>query len=282
MSTGLVFLAAMQLASAASKALIVDGPEWAAQTPALKAVLEAVGLFQVDLISIPANGAASFQPSFDKYKLIVLNFGGEGWPVNTLSALDRYLQNGGGLVALPAAESALPVWPEYNGMLGLSAGANRTQSAGPFWFYKDSNLAFDSTTPGAAGKAMEPDQPFQVTIRNTEHPITKGMPLMWMHAKDRLMGNLRGPGKNMLVLATALSDSEKGGTGHDEPVMLAMTYGKGRIFHIMLGRVDDGISCVGFQTMLRRGAEWAATGKVTVKVPADFPSEDKISVRARK
>jgi len=273
----------MQFGSAASvKALIIDGPEWLIQTPALKAVLEADGLFQVDLISIPANGAASFQASFDKYKLIVLNYGGEGWPVNTLSALDKFLQNGGGLVALPAADSALPAWPEYNAMLGLSAGANRTLNAGPFWFYKEGNMAFDSTTPGAAGKAMQPDQPFQVTIRNTEHPITKGLPLIWMHAKDRLMGNLRGPGKNMVLLGTSLSDASKKGTGHDEPVLLAVSYGKGRIFHTLLGRTDDGITCVGFQVLLRRGAEWAATGKVTTKVPADFPGEEKVSVRERK
>jgi hypothetical protein len=277
-----IALAAMQFASGASKALLIDGPEWVAQTPAIKAILEADGLFQVDLISIPTNGAVTFQPSFEKYKLIVLNFGGEGWPVNTLAALDKYLQNGGGLVALPAADSALPVWPEYNSILGLSAGANRTQPAGPFWFYKDGNMAFDSTTPGPAGKPMQPDQPFQVTIRNTEHPITKGLPLIWMHARDRLMGNLRGPGKNMIVLATALSDSAKGGTGHDEPLLLALNYGKGRIFHTLLGRTDDGIACAGFQVTLQRGAEWAATGKVTQRVPSDFPGEEKVSSRPRK
>jgi len=30
---------------------------------------------------------------------------------------------------------------------------------------------------------------------------------------------------------------------------------------------------------LQRGAEWAATGKVTQKVPDDFPTADKVSIR---
>ena len=279
----LLILVALQSAPAASlKALLIDAAETQTQSAALKSVLEADGVFQVDLLTAPAGGAAAFQPAFDKYKLVVLNFGGEGWPVNTLAALDKFVQNGGGLVTLPAAESAFPAWPEFNSMLGLSAGANRTQTAGPFWFYKDGNMAFDSTTPGAAGKPMQPDEPFQITIRNTEHPIAKGLPLLWMHASDRLMGNLRGPGKNMILLATALSDPKHDGTGHDEAVLLALNYGKGRVFHTLLGRTDEGTACVGFQVTLARGAEWAATGRVTIRVPADFPGEEKVSTRARK
>jgi type 1 glutamine amidotransferase len=103
-----------------------------------------------------------------------------------------------------------------------------------------------------------------------------------MHASDRLMGHLRGPGKNMIVLATAFSDPKQEGTGQDEPVLLALTYGKGRVFHTLLGRTDDGTACVGYQLTLARGAEWAASGKVTLRVPADFPTENKVSTRERK
>ena len=51
------------------------------------------------------------------------------------------------------------------------------------------------------------------------------------------------------------------------------------IFHTMLGHAgattEDNIAmqCTGFQVLLLRGAEWAATGKVTQKVPKDFPTE---------
>ena len=65
----------------------------------------------------------------------------------------------------------------------------------------------------------------------------------------------------MTVLATALSDSERGGTGRDEPQLLALTYGKGRVFHTFLGGTAESVECVGFQVTLQRGAEWAACDK---------------------
>jgi hypothetical protein len=263
------------------RALLIDGPESQPQTAAVKSILEASGAFQVDVLTTPAKGSA-FQPQFDKYRVVVLNYGGDAWPLATIAALEKYLQGGGGLVALPAAEAAFPEWTEFNLMLGVSGAANRDQSAGPIWFYHEGNMAFDGDTQGPAGKAPHPDQPFAVTIRNTEHPVTKGVPLVWMHSADTLAGDLRGPGKNMVLLATAHSDPERSGTGRDEPVLIALSYGKGRVFHVLLGRTPEGMTGVGFQTMLERGAEWAATGKVTARMPSDFPTEERTSTRPLK
>jgi catechol 2,3-dioxygenase-like lactoylglutathione lyase family enzyme len=123
-------------------------------------------------------------------------------------------------------------------------------------------------------------RPFQVTAREPEHPILKGLPPVWMHAPDELYGTLRGPGKNMTVLATAHSDPKNAGTGHDEPILMALNYGKGRVFHTVLGHDATGLSCVGFITTFQRGTEWAATGKVTQKAPAAFPTAETVSYRA--
>ena len=101
-----------------------------------------------------------------------------------------------------------------------------------------------------------------------------------MHQGDELYARLRGPGKNMTVLATALSDKDNAGSGHDEPTLMVLSHGKGRIFHTTLGHDVNGMSCVGFVTILQRGAEWAATGAVTQKVPASFPSAHTVSYRA--
>jgi type 1 glutamine amidotransferase len=100
-----------------------------------------------------------------------------------------------------------------------------------------------------------------------------------MHAADELYSKMRGPGENMTVLATAFSDPANRGTGHDEPMLMTLSFGKGRIFHTTMGHDPEAMSCVGFITTLLRGTEWAATGKVTQKVPADFPTADKVSTR---
>ena len=84
----------------------------------------------------------------------------------------------------------------------------------------------------------------------------------------------------MHVLATAYASPEHGGSGRHEPMLFTVTYGKGRIFHSPMGHGDYSQECVGFISTFQRGTEWATTGKVTIPVPADFPTAEKISQRA--
>src|SRR5206468_858630 len=105
----------------------------------------------------------------------------------------------------------------------------------------------------------------QSVNRVTDHPITKGLPKEWMHVGDELYANLRGPGENMTILSTAWSDPANHGTGRDEPMLMVITYGKGRVFHTAMGHDLAALNCAGFITTYQRGTEWAATGKVTQK-----------------
>ena len=100
-----------------------------------------------------------------------------------------------------------------------------------------------------------------------------------MHAADELYSTLRGPAKNLTVLATAFADPATGGDGRDEPMLMTIAYGKGRVFHTTLGHAGVQLKSVAFIVTFQRGAEWAATGKVTQQVPADFPGPDRPSVR---
>jgi type 1 glutamine amidotransferase len=253
---------------------------WQQTTPVLKKELDETGLFQVEVVTAPPSGGdfSRFKPEFSKYGVVVSNLDSPIWPPDLEAAFVQYIKNGGGFVSVHAADNAFPQWPEYNEMIGTGGWRGRNERAGPHWFFKDGRMESDAS-PGAAG-SHGARLPFAVTLRDTEHPITKGLPPVWMHAGDELYANLRGPGANMTVLASAFSDPKNQGSGRDEPILIAVSYGKGRIFHTTLGHDIPALSCTGFIATLQRGVEWAATGKVTQKVPADFPSADKVSTRA--
>jgi len=283
------FLALAIMPAAAAepiRALIIDGQnnhDWKATTPELKKILEETGLFEVDVLTSPPKGGdfSGFHPVFVKYQLVVSNYndfgGGTVWPENVQRAFEEYLRGGGGFVSYHAADNAFPNWPEYNLMIGIGGWMGRNENSGPYWYFQDGKLVSDPT-PGSAGNHGA-RTPFLVVIRDRNHPITKGLPEKWMHAPDELYSKMRGPGKNMAVLATSWSDPANRGTGHDEPMLMALSYGKGRVFHTTLGHDVAAMQCVGFRATLARGAEWAATGKVTQKVPADFPTAEKVSTK---
>jgi len=270
-------------AEPALKALIVDGQNnhnWKATTPVMKQILEAAGLFTVDVATSPPRGQPmeGFQPDFAKYDVIVSNYNGAEWPKDTKDAFVKYIAGGGGLVIVHAADNSFPKWVAYNEMIGLGGWGGRNEKSGPYVYWKDGKYVRD--TSAGRGGSHGPQTEYLVEHRDTAHPITKGLPARWMHCKDELYSRMRGPAKNMTILATAYADPKKRGTGRHEPVLWTVGYGKGRVFHTVLGHAAAQMHCVGFLVTLRRGAEWAATGKVTqTKVPDDFPTASAASVR---
>lgn len=272
--------------TAALKALIVSGQSshgWKISSAALKELLEQTGLFKVDMAISPAQGGemGKFKPDFAAYDVVVLDYMGDSWSEQTKKAFVAYVKSGGGVVVYHSANNAFPGWAEYNEICGLGGWGGRNEKWGPYVRWVDGEIVYD-TSPGAGGTHGPPHE-FQVIVRDKRHPITIGLPEKWLHATDELYSELRGPAKNLTVLATAYADPEKEGTGEHEPVLFTINYGKGRVFHTVLGHAKEAplpaLECVGFITTFQRGAEWAATGRVTQKVPDDFPTATKVSKR---
>jgi len=278
----LLAFAGSSFAAPPFKVLIVDGQNnhaWKETTPVLKKILERSGRFTVDVATTPPEGAdmSGFKPDFAAYKVVVSNYNGDPWPEETRKNFEKFVRNGGGFVSYHAADNSFPEWKEYNEMVAVGGWANRTkETAGPSVRFRDGKMVMDSK-PGKCGNHGA-RLPFPVTMRDPGHPIAKGLPAVWMHAPDELYDTLCGPAQNLDVVATAHSEPANKGTGEDEPMLMTIRYGKGRIFHTTLGHDVAAMRCVGFIVTFERGTEWAATGKVTGKVPADFPGPSEPSV----
>jgi type 1 glutamine amidotransferase len=264
------------------KALVIDGQNnhnWKATTPVIKKAMESSNRFTVDVATSPSRGKdmSTFNPEFSKYDVVVSNYNGAMWSKKTQQAFLDYVNGGGGLVILHAANNSFGGWKEYNEIIGLGGWGGRNQRHGPYVYFKDDKLVRDESKGGGGHHGRQHD--FAIMIRDSDHPITKGMPKVWLHVKDELYDKLRGPAVSMTVLATAYASPKTGGSGRHEPMIFTITAGKGRVFHTPMGHADYSMRCAGFQATLNRGAEWAATGKVTQPIPKDFPTADKTSTR---
>lgn len=291
---------ALGASAPARKVMLLTGQsnryhDWTKSSPLVKKYLEETGLFSVDVVTTPPQGAdmSGFQPKFSDYAAIVMIYEGAEWPDATKKAFVDYMAGGGGLVTIHDTDNAFPFWKEWNEMIGVggwgfkpdgSIGA-RTAEWGPKIRWRDGRMALDEG-PGVAGHPPRHD--FAVTTRAADHPVMQGLPTAWLQANDEIYSQLRGPAKNVTVLATAHADKARfpNASGEHEPVLMAITYGKGRVFHSTLGHVAPRdtapygpIASVGFIVTLQRGTEWAATGKVTQAVPKDFPTAEKTSLR---
>lgn len=298
------------------KVLIIDGQNnhaWATTTPMLKRILEDTGRFSVDVSTTPpaapsaprlakdaspeqksAHEAALkkfaqeeadhrsrspaqwslWRPNFSRYAVVVSNYNGESWPAATRAALVDFVRSGGGFVAYHAANNAFPEWPEYNEMIGVGGWGGRNEKSGPYLRLRAPGWTKD-TTPGPGG-GHGPQHEFVVETRDAQHPVMRGFPAKWLHAKDELYHGLRGPAQNVTVLASALSDR----TNEQEPMLMVIPFGKGRVFHTTLGHAADAVNDLGFQATFARGTEWAATGRVTLPAPtAAELSVERVAVR---
>lgn len=287
----LIFTAILATAAQAQdtlKVLLIDGQSnhaaWPKTSPMIIQILEGSGLFDVTLSRTPPEDGrkadyskgqptvedmpaelqaewAKWQPDFSQFDVVVSNYNGVVWSEPLRTAFAEFVRNGGGFVSIHAADNAFAQWKEYNEMIGVGGWYGRNEKDGPAIYWENGALVRDPS-PGKGGSHGKRSEVL-VENRNPRHPIMAGLPEAWLHPADEVYCNMRGPAENITVLATAMSDAANGGSGKEQPILLALTYGKGRVFHEMLGHDELAFTGVGFQNTLIRGTEWAATGKVT-------------------
>ncbi len=282
------------------RVLLIDGQnnhDWPPASAWLKKFLEVSGRCTVAVSTTPPKGVpaadpawAAWRPKFADYDVVLSNFNGghlaDGtrWPREVEVAFENYVRGGGGFVSFHAANNAFLGWPAYNEMVGLLW---RDKNFGPGLVVSDDEKIVIIPTGEGRSAGHPPRLTFQMTTLTTEHPITRGFPKKWLHPSEQLTHGQRGPaavvtGGELTVLTYARDETLK----ENEPMDWVRTFGQGRVYVTMLGHTwkneepdNPNLHCAGFQTLFLRGLEWAATGRVTVPMPPDFPTAEKISLR---
>jgi type 1 glutamine amidotransferase/HEAT repeat protein len=225
-----------QSAAPKVRVLILSGAnnhDWKTTTPYLKEMLEQTGRFQVEVTDTPAECGPE---TLAKYDVVLDNYNGPRWGPKMERALLDFVRGGKGLVVIHAANNPFADWPEFAVLIGGR------------W------------VDGVSGHGAQ--HRFMVNIRDRNHPITAGMP-DFLNAEDEFYHRIQVE-PDVRLLASGFSATEQGGTGQVEPVAWTVDYGKGRVFHIVLGHGVDAMRGAGFVALTERGTDWAATGAVTV------------------
>src|SRR5262245_21305512 len=185
-------------AATSTPVMILDGEsagryhDWQRTTPVLKKILDETGVVAATVVTAPAAGSdfSAFSPDFSRFRAVVMNYDApdERWPPALKTSFEQYVKNGGGLVVVHAADNAFPAWQAFNDMIGVGGWRGRDEHAGRFWFYRNGSLSSDSAA-GAAGSHGR-RVPFQVSLRDGSHPITRGLPKIWIHQGDELYARL--------------------------------------------------------------------------------------------
>jgi len=256
------------------KVLIISGQnsyehDWTGVNNRLRTQLKDTGRFDVRVTEDFDDGTLD---TLKKYDVVILNYASRWnygdktqhlWSDTAFEALYDYVAQGGGLVAYHSSFTWGYDIPEYRRLLGATM------------------------VPGQSRRS--PPDAFSIEIVDRDHPITQGLRRYhWNFMEDMYTNMEFDPAAKVTVLATAIDDPaayepERAGPKYDPeayaPQMLAkmenmgepnpqiwvQDYGKGRVFSITLGHGPDTIQYDGFKTLFARGAEWAATGKVTIK-----------------
>lgn len=253
------------------RALILSGKnnhDWRKSTPFLKKLLLDTGRLDVRVTEEPAGLTAATLKAYD---VLVLDYQGPRWGDVTEKAVEGFVRSGKGMVVVHGASYA------FSGLDILGDGHVPSGVVEPPWT-EYARMIGGVWITGPPKTAHGLRHSFKVRFVDRGHPIAQGLDESFL-ATDELYHNmLMKP--TARVLATAYSDPDTYGTGNDEPILWTVHHGQGRVFHTTLGHDLAAMEEPGFITTYTRGAEWAATGAVTIPAKTHLSEQPSEAVRA--
>ncbi len=209
--------------------------EWQQTTPVLANILSESQKFSIKITEMPDTLTSA---DFLQVDVILSNWNSWPendlrWPVKTELALLQFIENGGGFVTFHASSSVFYNWHEFQKI---------TTAA---WI-------MDTTYHGKPSET-------KITITNKTHPVTTGIidfdifDELWINAAENPKFEVLGIASNKEIAESGIKP---------QPAIMVARYGKGRVFHTILGHDTFAIQNPGFKTLIINGTEWAATEKV--------------------
>jgi type 1 glutamine amidotransferase len=212
------------------KVLIVTGVDypghkWKLTAPVLAKAIAADKRLEVTVTEKPGDLA---NDNLGDYDTIVLHF--MDWEVpdpgpEARANLKRVVKSGTGLVLVHFACGAFQEWPEF------------VELAGRAW---DPKL-----------RGHDPHGKFTVQITDDKHPAMKAM--TQFETVDELYTCLTGQ-TAIKILAKARSKVD----GKDYPMAFVLDYGKGRVFHSVLGHDVQALANPAVARLFRNACAWTA------------------------
>lgn len=233
------------------RALILSGEgkhDWRTTTPFLRQLLLDSGSFDVRVTESPAGLTPKTLTGFD---VVVDDRSGPRLGTESEKALEAFVVSGKGFVgthgglAPPERLSGESVWPGFSKLTKVSWPAN-----------------------AAADAAEAPFGLFDLKIVRAEHSVMLGL------RSGLRTGDRPRRGFSLLPGAIVLAATDR-----EEPLLMASSSGKGRVFCTALGCDVGSMQETAFVTTFLRGTEWAASGKVTLPAEIVLPGPDTNGVR---
>jgi len=227
------------------RVLILNGSnnhEWKQTGSVLQSIFQSYEGFQSKITNRP--DTLTFQ-SLKQFDVLVSNW--NSWPENELrwsetaeEGLLKFIHQGGGLVTFHASSSAFYRWEQFREI---------------------------TTASWEEGTHHGKLSPVRLEVLSGDHPITRGLSDFFIF--DELWIDARS-NKKYTTLAYASNADQKEDSAEKQAAVMVADYGHGRIFHTILGHDARSMRNTGFQSLMVRGTEWAATGQVSSAIPQEM------------